>query len=129
MLGWYLNVQNYVGNLPIMANVIVIHNNRNEYTPEELFNLQQAGEKLLVCEQGKSRTLEETRIMVAFKRLKHEGNFKITVEKPPKAVKERKPKKLTKKNFLLLDAKILEGEALSVEEEVDYNHSLQFWSK
>jgi hypothetical protein len=84
---------------------LAIYNNKDDYQPHELFALQQAGEQLLICEQGEERTLEQTRIMVACKRLKQEGNFKIVAEKAarvpkePKAPKEKKLKKLSKKAF------------------------------
>ena len=83
---------------------IVIHNNIDAYTPEQLFVLEQAGESLLIVEQGESRTLEETRIIVAYKRLKQSRNFKIVAEKAAripkeKKVKEVKIKKLSKKAF------------------------------
>lgn len=104
-------------------------NNKADYSPEELMWLQQTGEQLAHCEQGESRTLEETRILVAYKRLQQEDNFKVVAEKPPKAVRERKPKKLTKKTFLELEIKVVAQEELSKEESDDYNHSIQFWRK
>lgn len=108
---------------------IVIHNNKSLYTPEQLMLLEQAGQQLSHCEQGESRTLEETRVLVAYKRLQQEDNFKVVAEKPPKAVRERKPKKLTKKAFLELEIKVVAQEELSKEESDDYNHSMQFWRK
>lgn len=108
---------------------IVIRNNKADYTPEELIVLAQAGQQLAYCEQGEERTLEETRILVAYKRLQQEDNFKVVAEKPPKAVRERKPKKLTKKAFLELEIKVFAQEELSKEENDAYNHSVQFWRK
>lgn len=108
---------------------IVIKNNKADYTPEELMLLQQAGEQLAYCEQGGERTLEETRVLVAYKRLQQEDNFKVVAEKPPKAVRERKPKRLTKKAFLELEIKVFAQLELTLEEKADYEHSIQFWRK
>lgn len=104
-------------------------NNKADYPPEELIWLQQTGEQLSVCEQGESRTLEETRVLVAYKRLQQEDNFKVVAEKPLKAVRERKPKKLTKKMFLELELKAFAQLELTAEESADYEHSMQFWRK
>jgi len=104
-------------------------NNKADYSPEELIWLIQAGEQLSHCEQGEERTLEETRVLVAYKRLQQEDNFKVVAEKPPKAVRERKPKKLTKKAFLELEIKVVAQEELSKEESDDYEHSKTWWRK
>ena len=110
-------------------NQIPIFNKKSDYSPEQLVTVQQLGEQLLVCEQGQQRTLEEVRIMVAARRLKLEDNFKIVVDKPPKAVKERTAKKLTKKNFLLIMNKIEDGVEITDDEKMDYEHSKQYWEK
>lgn len=104
-------------------------NNKADYSPEELMWLQQTGEQLSHCEQGEERTLEETRVLVAYKRLQQEDNFKVVAEKPPKTVRERKPKKLTKKAFLELEIKVFAQEELSKEESDDYEHSKTKWRK
>jgi len=110
-------------------NQIPIFNNKADYSPEQLVTVQQLGEQLLFCEQGQTRTLEETRIMVAARRLKLEDNFKIVVDKAPKAVKERTAKKLTKKNFLIILATLENNIEVGEEEMMDFKHSLQFWDK
>ena len=84
--------------------MLIIHNNIDDYSPEELFALETAGEQLCICVQGEVRTLEETRVIVAYKRLKQSRNFKIVAEKAAripkeKKVKEVKIKKLSKKAF------------------------------
>lgn len=84
--------------------MVTIHDNLEDYTPEELFTLEQAGAQLCICEQGEQRTLEQTRIIVAYKRLKQERNFKIVAEKTAKIPKEKKVKeikikKMSKKVF------------------------------
>jgi hypothetical protein len=106
-----------------------IFNNRADYSPEQLVTIQQLCTQLMVCEQGQVRDLEETRIMVAARRLQLEDNFRIVLEKAPKEVKERKAKKLTKKNFLLLASKLEDGVEISPDELTDFKHSLQFWDK
>ena len=106
-----------------------IFNNRADYPPEQLIALQQIGESLLICEQGQTRTLEETRIMVAARRIKLEENFKIVVDKAPKVTKERQAKKLTKKAFLLILVKLEDKLEVSEEEAMDFKHSAQFWDK
>lgn len=108
-------------------NQIPIFNKKADYSPEQLVAVQQLGEQLLFCEQGQTRTLEETRIMVAARRLKLEDNFKIVVDKAPKAVKERTAKKLTKKNFIALLTNLENGLAIGEEEMMDFKHSLPFW--
>ena len=106
---------------------LIIRENKEDYSPEEAVLLCQAAEQLLNCEQGSERSLEETRTMVAYRRYKQEGNFKVVAPKPPKVVKERKPKKLTKTRFIELHNKVLECEELSTEDQADYVHSCQFW--
>jgi hypothetical protein len=110
-------------------NQIPIFNNKADYSPEQLVTIQQLGTQLMVCEQGQVRDLEETRIMVAARRLQLEDNFRIVLEKAPKEVKERKAKKLIKKNFLLLASKLEDGVEISPDELADFKHSLQFWDK
>jgi len=110
-------------------NQIPIFNNKADYSPEQLVTVQQLGEQLLFCEQGQTRALEETRIMVAARRLKLEDNFKIVVDKAPKVVKERTAKKLTKKNFIALLTNLENGLTIGEEEMMDFKHSLQFWDK
>jgi hypothetical protein len=110
-------------------NQIPIFNNKADYSPEQLVTVQQLGDQLLICEQGEQRTIEENRIMVAARRLKLEDNFKIVVDKPPKTVKERTAKKLTKKNFLIIAANLENEVPISEEDMMDFKHSLQFWDK
>jgi hypothetical protein len=110
-------------------NQIAIFNNKADYSPEQLVTVQQLGDQLLICEQGEQRTIEENRVMVAARRLRLEDNFKIVVDKPPKAVKERTAKKLTKKNFLIIAANLENEIPVSEEDMMDFKHSLQFWDK
>ncbi len=115
-----------------MGNPITIYNNIDDYSPEELFALEQAGEQLCICEQGEERTLEQTRIMVAYKRLKQERNFKIVAEKAAKVPKEKKVKevrlkKLNKKDFMALLTRSVTGVELSEEELARLEYSKQFY--
>jgi xanthine dehydrogenase iron-sulfur cluster and FAD-binding subunit A len=109
-----------------------IYNNIDDYSPEELFNLEQAGEQLLICEQGDIRTLEQTRIMVAYKRLKQERNFKIVAEKAvripkEKKVKEIRIKKMSKKAFNDMWIKTALGVELTADELVQFEYSKPFF--
>lgn len=92
---------------------ITIHNNKDEYTPVEALELEQAYHTLTAKAQGEEITLEETRIIVAYKRYVQDGNFKIVAEKvtktktprvpkEPKPPKEKKQKALTAKEKSLL---------------------------
>jgi hypothetical protein len=112
--------------------MLVIYNNIDDYSPEELFALEAAGEQLCICEQGESRTLEETRIIVAFKRLKQERNFKIVAEKAAKVarekkIKEVKIKKLSKKDWQDTLTKYILGIELEEELSIRFEYSKQFY--
>jgi len=111
---------------------IIIHNNIDSYTPEQLFILEQAGERLLIVEQGESRTLEETRVIVAYKRLKQERNFKVVAEKATKPKKEKvekvaKIKKLNKKDFNAVLTKDILGMELEPALAEQFEYSKQFY--
>jgi hypothetical protein len=112
--------------------MLQIYNNIDDYSPEELFALESAGEQLCVCGQGESRTLEETRIIVAYKRLKQERNFKIVAEKAvripkEKKVKEVKIKKLSKKAFNEALTKNILGVELEATLLEQFEYSKQFY--
>jgi thiol:disulfide interchange protein len=107
---------------------ITIHNNKDEYTPVEALELEQAYHTLSAKAQGEEISLEETRIIVAYKRYQQDGNFKIVAEKvtkaktpkAPKEPKEAKPKKqkaLTakEKSLLLTIKELVESETLTLE--------------
>ena len=107
---------------------ITIHNNKDEYTPVEALELEQAYHTLSAKAQGEEISLEETRIIVAWKRYVQDGNFKIVAEKvtkaktpkAPKEPKEAKPKKqkaLTakEKSLLLTIKELVESETLTLE--------------
>ena len=92
---------------------ITVHSNKEDYSPLEAIALEQAYKTLVAKSQGEEITLDETRIIVAYKRYQQEGNFKIVAEKTVRAKKEKvvkepkepKPKKqkaLTKKEVQLL---------------------------
>jgi hypothetical protein len=93
---------------------IITHSSKEEYLPEEIIALEQAYKQLVTKSQGEEITLEETRIIVAYKRYQQEGNFKIVAEKAVKAArvpkepkvprvpKEKKAKALTKKDLQTL---------------------------
>jgi hypothetical protein len=92
---------------------ITVHSNKEDYSPLEAIALEQAYKTLVAKSQGEEITLDETRIIVAYKRYQQEGNFKIVAEKTVRAKKEKvvkepkepKPKKqkaLTKKETQLL---------------------------
>lgn len=70
--------------------MITVHNNIEEYTHEEKLALEQAFKDLEVKAQGGNLTLDETRIRVAYVRLKREENFKIAQSAKTKGT--RKPK-------------------------------------
>jgi len=114
---------------------ITIHNNIDDYSPEELFALEQAGEQLCICVQGETRTLEETRIIVAYKRLKQERNFKIVAEKAPKVAREKKVKEPKEKKIKKMSKKVfndtLTKHILGIELEKDvleqFEYSKQFY--
>lgn len=107
---------------------ITIHNSKDEYTPVEALELEQAYHTLTAKAQGEEITLEETRIIVAYKRYVQDGNFKIVAEKvtkaktpkAPKEPKEAKPKKqkaLTakEKQLLLTMRDLIEGGQIALE--------------
>lgn len=105
---------------------IIIHENKEDYQPDEVAMLEQAYLSLTAKSQGEEISLEETRIIVAYKRYKQEGNFKIVAEKAKKApkepsaakpAKEKKPKALTKKERELLTTikDLLEGGQITIE--------------
>jgi len=111
---------------------MMIYNNIEDYSPEELFALEQAGEQLSICEQGEERTLEQTRILVAYKRLKQERNFRIVAEKAvrvpkEKKVKEIKIKKMNKKVFQDVLTKTILGVKLELEVIEQFEYSKQFY--
>ena len=112
-----------------MGNPITIYNNIDDYSPEELFALEQAGEQLCICEQGEERTLEQTRIMVAYKRLRQERNFRIVAEKVVKQPKEKmvKLKKYNKKEFIAILTKSTMQIELTEEEQVRLEYSKSFY--
>lgn len=97
--------------------MLVIHENKEDYTPAQVVELTQAFNNLDLKAQGGKLTLEETRTRVAYNRLKREENFKIVLTttkkvrepKEPKLaseVKERKPrtkKVLVPSNTLMSD--------------------------
>lgn len=70
--------------------MVTIHNNIEDYSFEERQQLEQAYLELEVKSQGGLLTLDETRIRVAYVRLKREENFKIA--QPAKAKSPRKTK-------------------------------------
>lgn len=86
--------------------MIQIYNNIDDYSPEELFTLEQAGEQLCICVQGEERTLEQTRIIVAYKRLKQGRNFKIVAEKATKVAREKKIKEPEEKKIKKMKKKV-----------------------
>lgn len=107
---------------------ITIYNNKDEYTPVEAIELEQAYHTLTTKAQGEEISLEETRIIVAYKRYVQDGNFKIVAEKvtkakvpkapkEPKEVKPKKPKALTakEKSLLLTIKELVESETLTLE--------------
>jgi hypothetical protein len=111
---------------------ITIHNNIDDYSAEELFALESAGEQLCICEQGDIRTLEETRIIVAYKRLRQERNFKIVAEKAVKVAREKKIKevrikKMSKKVFNDTLTKHILGIELEVDVLEQFEYSKQFY--
>lgn len=75
--------------------MLTIHENKEDYTPEEAAILQQEYDKLTIKLQSEELTLEEVRVRIAYLRYKREENFKIAIvkEKKPKVVKEPKEKK------------------------------------
>jgi hypothetical protein len=75
--------------------MLVFHDNKEDYSPEELLALKQAYDALTVKCQGGELTLEETKIRIAFLRVQRENDFKIVVTKVkvPKAPKEPKQPK------------------------------------
>ena len=89
---------------------LVVHSNKEDYSPTEVIALEQAYKTLVAKSQGEEITLDETRIIVAYKRYQQEGNFKIVAEKTKRVAKEKiakeprvkKPKALTKKETQLL---------------------------
>jgi len=89
---------------------IIIHSNKEDYSPLEAIALEQAYKTLVAKSQGEEISLDETRIIVAYKRYQQEGNFKIVAEKTKRVAKEKvtkeprvkKPKALTKKETQLL---------------------------
>lgn len=70
--------------------MVTIQNNIEDYSFEEKQQLEQAYTELEVKSQGGNLTLDETRIRVAYVRLKREENFKIA--QPAKAKSPRKTK-------------------------------------
>jgi hypothetical protein len=107
---------------------ITIHNNKEDYTPVEAIELEQAFHTLTAKAQGEEITLEETRIIVAWKRYVQDGNFKIVAEKvtkaktpripkEPKPPKEKKPKALTakEKQLLLTMRDLIDGGQITLE--------------
>ena len=73
--------------------MVTIHENIEDYTIEEKVALQEAYDSLEMTAQAGELTIDETRIRVAYIRLKREENFKISVIKEPKAPKVPKPPK------------------------------------
>lgn len=71
--------------------MITIHNNKEDYTPEEAHLLEEAYNAIASKQQGEMLTIDDTRIIVAFKRFKQEQNFKIVAVKvkKEKVVKEK----------------------------------------
>ena len=110
---------------------IVIHENKDQYSISEALDLEQAYKTLYAKAQGEEITLDETRVIVAYKRYQQEGNFKIVAEKkskPPKIPKEpkekvpkvprvKKPKALTKTEIqtLLMMRELLEAGQITLE--------------
>ena len=69
--------------------MVTLHNNIEDYTLQERFDLEEAFKNLEVKAQSGLLTTDETRIRVAYVRLKREENFKIS-QTPVKKVKEPK---------------------------------------
>lgn len=78
--------------------MVIIHNNKEDYTPEEAFLLEEAYNAIASKQQGEMLTIDDTRIIVAFKRYKQEQNFKIVAVKvkKEKVIKEKVIKKTKK---------------------------------
>jgi len=78
----------------VNLNNITIRNNKEDYSEDELLAIEQAYQELYAKAQGEELTLAETRIIVAYKRIQQEANFKIVAAKIIKPKREKKPKKL-----------------------------------
>lgn len=72
-------------------NKITLKNNKSEYTQDEIAIIENAWKSLEVKAQGGQLTIEETRIRIAYLRLKQEENFRI-VQPTQKATGGRKKK-------------------------------------
>ena len=72
---------------------ITIHENKEDYLPEEVALLTQAYNELELKAQSGNLTLEETRVRVAYNRYQRESNFKIAIL-PTKKIKEPKEPKV-----------------------------------
>jgi hypothetical protein len=105
---------------------IVTHSNKEDYLLEEVLALEKAYHSLVAKSQGEEISLDETRVIVAYKRYQQERNFKIVAEKAAKKVREpkapkeprvKKPKALSQKdkNILLTMRDLLEGGQLTLE--------------
>lgn len=83
--------------------MIAIYNTKAEYSAEEAQALEEAYNNLASKIQGQQLSIDDTRIIVAYKRYKQEQDFKIvaTKVKKEKVIKEKviKPKKKTKKQL------------------------------
>lgn len=69
-----------------------IYDTKAEYSPEELMQLHSMAEQLKVKAVGEMLSIQETRIMVASRRVLQEDNFKIVVTKAKKEPKVKIPK-------------------------------------
>lgn len=77
-----------------MALLIIPKKPFTSYTPEEQAIILQRGEELQLCEQGESRSQEDTFCMVAYLQSKRNIQFKPTVEKIVKEKALTKAQKL-----------------------------------
>jgi hypothetical protein len=72
--------------------MITIHSNIEDYTLNERLELEDAYNKLEVKSQGGKLTIDETRIRVAYVRLRRESDFKISQASVKKVKEPKQPK-------------------------------------